>query len=76
MADAKLNDHAVPVPGPDPDGTVTLAEHVPAIVGRLTIFDQGVVDVGYDNAVAAVIGQVGGVSRVVLGDAVADVDVV
>ena len=72
MGDAELDGDTVGVPGPDADGSVALAGHVPAVVRGFAVLDRCVAGVSDHDAVAAVVRQVGGVARVVVGGAVAD----
>src|ERR1039458_6572014 len=75
MGNAELNGDAVGLIGPDADRSIAVPHHVPAVVARLGVFDNSAAHRPDDDPVPTVVVVDGWITRVVLGERVADVQV-
>ena len=71
----ELDHRVVCMVDPDAHRTIPVPRHVPAVVPGLVVLNQSVLHPANDDPVSAVVFQDGGVARVVLCQALANVDV-
>ena len=75
MRNAVPNGDSGCTPGPDSNGTIAIPWHRPAVVVGNAAFDQALVDLTNDNAIATVIGKVFRVTGIVVHGAIAERDI-